>query len=164
MKHRLSISILLLAAISPASAQLVSSHAATAAVAPQPAATATANTASQVVLKPVARVNGTVLTDRDLLREEYAIFPYARQHNGGIPKGMEPDIRAGAMKMIVFEELVYQEALRQKLTVPPAKFQTRPGSLPQTVFDPATVSRAAECRVQRFAEVAASQDRAVVAD
>jgi hypothetical protein len=123
MKRQLSISMLLLAAISPASGQLVSSHASTAAVAPQPTATATVNVAPQATLKPVARVNGSVLTDRDLLREEYAIFPYARQHNGGIPKGMEPDIRAGAMKMIVFEELVYQEALRQKLTVPPAKMQ-----------------------------------------
>jgi peptidyl-prolyl cis-trans isomerase C len=36
---------------------------------------------------------------------------------------MEPDIRAGAMKMIVFEELVYQEALRLKMTVPPVKMQ-----------------------------------------
>jgi PPIC-type PPIASE domain len=36
---------------------------------------------------------------------------------------MEADIRAGAMKMIVFEELVYQEALRRKLTVPPASLQ-----------------------------------------
>lgn len=118
MTHRLSISILLLAAISPASAQLVSSHASTAPT-PQP----TASVVPQAVVKPVARVNGAVLTDRDLLREEYAIFPYARQHNGTIPKGMEPDIRAGAMKMIVFEELVYQEALRLKMTVPPAKMQ-----------------------------------------
>ena len=118
MKHRLSISILLLVAISPASAQLISSHAATAAT-PQP----TASVAPLAVVKPVARVNGAVLTDRDLLREEYAIFPYARQHNGTIPKGMEPDIRAGAMKMIVFEELVYQEALRLKMTVPPVKMQ-----------------------------------------
>src|SRR5208337_4500806 len=36
--------------------------------------------------KPVARVNGTVLTDHDLLREMYTVFPYARQHNGGFPK------------------------------------------------------------------------------
>jgi len=72
--------------------------------------------------KPVARVNGSVLTDDDLVREEYAIFPYARQHNG-IPKDLEPQIRDGAMKMIIFEELVYQEALRRKITVPAAKMQ-----------------------------------------
>ncbi|HTX41857.1 MAG TPA: peptidylprolyl isomerase [Acidobacteriaceae bacterium] len=70
----------------------------------------------------VARVNGVVLTADDLLREEYTIFPYARQHNG-IPKEFEAQIRDGALKMIVFEELVYQEALREKLTVPPARLQ-----------------------------------------
>jgi hypothetical protein len=64
-------------------------------------------------------VNGVALTELDLAREEYAIFPYAKTH-GGIPKGAEPDIRRGAMKMIIFEELVYQEAQRRKFTVPPA--------------------------------------------
>jgi hypothetical protein len=68
--------------------------------------------------KPVARVNGAVLTDRDLLREMFAIFPYARQHNG-FPKAQEASIRQGALEMIIFEELVYQEAMRRKLTVPP---------------------------------------------
>jgi parvulin-like peptidyl-prolyl isomerase len=51
----------------------------------------------------------------------YAIFPYARQHHGSFPKTMEPDIRRGALKMIEFEELVYQEALRRKMTIPPAR-------------------------------------------
>src|ERR1700740_1060310 len=69
--------------------------------------------------KPVARVNGTVLTDRDLLCEMYAIFPYARQHNGGFPKAMEADIRKGALQMIVFEELVYQETQRRGMGVTP---------------------------------------------
>jgi len=71
--------------------------------------------------RPVARVNGAILTDRDLLREMYTIFPYARQHNGGVPKAMEAQIRNGAMKMIVFEELVYQEAQRRKINIAPAK-------------------------------------------
>ncbi len=53
----------------------------------------------------------------------YAIFPYARQHNGGFPKEMVDNIRDGAMKMIVFEELVYQEALRRGMTVPAAKLE-----------------------------------------
>jgi parvulin-like peptidyl-prolyl isomerase len=70
--------------------------------------------------KPVARVNGAVLTDRDLLREMYAIFPYAQQHNG-FPKAQEAAIRQGALEMIIFEELVYQEAVRRKLSVPPAR-------------------------------------------
>jgi len=76
----------------------------------------------QVTDKPVVRVNGTELTDRDLLREMLTIFPYARQHNG-FPKAEEPKIRMGALKMIEFEELVYQEAQRRQLTVPPAKLQ-----------------------------------------
>jgi len=67
--------------------------------------------------KPVARVNGVAMTDRDLLREMYTIFPYARQHNG-FPKSMEADIRKGALEMVIFEELVYQQAQRQKTTVP----------------------------------------------
>ena len=71
--------------------------------------------------RPVARVNGVVLTDHDLLREMYTIFPYARQHNGSFPKEMEADIRRGALKMIEFEELVYQEASRRHLAIAPAR-------------------------------------------
>src|SRR6185369_16207827 len=61
--------------------------------------------------KPVARVNGSTLNEVDLVREMYAIFPYARQHNG-FPKDLEPEIRRGALDMLVFEELLYQEAKR----------------------------------------------------
>ena len=84
------------------------------------APTAIARQASQgkaITGKAVARVNGVVMIDRDLLREMYTIFPYARQHNG-FPKGMEAEIRKGALQMIVFEELVYQQAQRQKTSVP----------------------------------------------
>ncbi len=71
--------------------------------------------------RPVARVNGAVLTDRDLLREMYTIFPYAKQHNGGFPQAMEGGIRQGALKMIEFEELVYQEAQRRQMTITPQR-------------------------------------------
>jgi len=74
----------------------------------------------QVTGKPVARVNGAVLTDRDLLREMLAMFPYARVHNG-FPKSEEAEIRRGAMQMIEYEELVYQEAERRKMTIPAAR-------------------------------------------
>jgi peptidyl-prolyl cis-trans isomerase C len=77
----------------------------------------------QLKNQPVARVNGNVLTQRELLREMYSIFPYARTHNG-FPKSMESDIRAGALKMIEFEELVYQEALRRRMTIAPAKLDS----------------------------------------
>jgi len=78
------------------------------------------NSAFQPVGRPVARVNGVMLTDRDLLREMLTIFPYARLHDG-FPKAMEADIREGAMKMIIFEELVYQESKRRHMTVPAAQ-------------------------------------------
>ena len=120
MKARPFILVLLLAAASNASAQLVSSHEPTNAGKPDNSMMATI--ALQPAGKPVARVNGAILTDRDLVREEYTIFPYAKQHNG-IPSAMEADIRRGAMKMMEFEELLYQEAVRRKMTVPPATMQ-----------------------------------------
>jgi parvulin-like peptidyl-prolyl isomerase len=103
---------LLLVAVVNASSQ-VSSHAPTGA----PKSASPASSSFQVSDKPVARVNGAILTDRDLLREMLQIFPYASQHNG-FPKEQEASIRQGALQMIIFEELVYQEALRRKFVVP----------------------------------------------
>lgn len=76
--------------------------------------------AMAVTGKPVAKVNGVVITDKELLREMYTIFPYAKQHNG-FPKELEPEIRRGALEMIIFEELVYQDAKRRNITIPPEK-------------------------------------------
>ncbi len=85
MKYQLPICGFLAVALSAASAQMAS-HAPTAM-----ATTASAQTSPlQVSDKPVARVNGAVLTDRDLLREMYTIFPYAQQHNG-FPKAQEAE-------------------------------------------------------------------------
>jgi parvulin-like peptidyl-prolyl isomerase len=100
----------LLLAIAVSTNAQVSSHAPT-------AMPASPDAAFLINDKAVARVNGAVLTDRDLLREMLQIFPYASQHNG-FPKEQEASIRQGALQMIIFEELVYQEALRRKLTVP----------------------------------------------
>jgi parvulin-like peptidyl-prolyl isomerase len=115
MKYKFSITIVLATALA-ATAQLataqVAAHAPT--VLAPPAASAAAP--PQASDNPVARVNGAVLTDRDLLREMYAIFPFAKQHNG-FPKAQEASIREGALEMIIFEELVYQEAGRRKLTI-----------------------------------------------
>ncbi len=116
MKNQWLAWVVVLVTISPVSSQLVASHAPTQVARPS-------SLSVQPVGRPVARVNGAVLTDRDLLREMYTIFPYARQHNGGVPKEMEGQIRNGAMQMIIFEELVYQEAVRRKMTVPPARMQ-----------------------------------------
>jgi peptidyl-prolyl cis-trans isomerase SurA len=116
MKYRFTFLILLLGFVYSVSAQ-VTSHKPT--VFKNGPATATHSSVAPVV----ARVNGAVLTDADLLREEYAIFPYAKQHNGGIPKEFEKQIRDGALKMIIFEELVYQEALHRKMTIPAVRMQ-----------------------------------------
>jgi peptidyl-prolyl cis-trans isomerase C len=69
-------------------------------------------------MKPAVRVNGAVLTEADVVREMYTIFPYASQHNG-FPKELEADIRKGAIDMIIFEELVYQEAKRLNIPIDP---------------------------------------------
>ena len=76
--------------------------------------------ASSATMKPVVRVNGTVLTEADVVRQMYTIFPYASQH-GGFPKPLEADIRKGAIEMIVFEELLYQEAKRMKIPIAPGR-------------------------------------------
>jgi parvulin-like peptidyl-prolyl isomerase len=129
MKPHFPICFVFLVSVAASSAQ-VASHAPTALAQP-PAATQ----AAQAPARPVARVNGSVLTDVDLVREEYTIFPYARQH-GGVPKEMEADIRNGAMKMMIFEELVYQEALRRKMTVPPAKLDRSEQAFRKTFATP----------------------------
>src|SRR5215472_7455565 len=111
MKYKLSICALVLASLSVVSAQ-VASHS-------QPSGfTVPSAQISRPAGKPVARVNGVVLTDVDLVREEYAIFPYAKQHGGKIPAEMEPGIRKGALDMIIFEELVYQDAQKRNVTIP----------------------------------------------
>ena len=109
---------LTMAAAAPAQ-QMAVSHTPTTVTA-QPAPSVSAAPTGKVV----ARVNGTALTDRDLQREIYSLFPFAAQHNGQVPPEMEPQIRKGALQMIVFEELVYQEAVRRQMTVPPAKLKT----------------------------------------
>jgi len=73
---------------------------------------------STAASKPAVRVNGAVLTEADVLRQMYTIFPYASQH-GGFPKAMEADIRKGAIEMIVFEELLYQDARSMKVSIAP---------------------------------------------
>jgi peptidyl-prolyl cis-trans isomerase SurA len=121
MKRQLQICATLLLALSAAVVPAqIASHAPTAVAKTSAPQSSSQVPPLQVSDKPVARVNGAVLTDRDLLREMFAIFPYAKQHNG-FPKAEEASIRQGALEMIIFEELVYQEAVRRKLTVSPEK-------------------------------------------
>src|ERR1035441_9028001 len=109
MKYLLCICIVILLALSCASGQMAPSHASTP-VAKQAAPAPIQQTGIQVTGKTVVVVNGAALTDRDLVREMFALFPYAKLHNG-FPKEQEPEIRRGAMEMIIFEELVYQDAV-----------------------------------------------------
>lgn len=119
MHRTLSLAALMLLVLGSAASQ-VASHAST--IAKPALGPADSMVPLTVAGKPVALVNGAVLTDVDLVREEYTIFPYAKQHNG-LPKELASQIRDGALKMIVFEELVYQEALRRNMTVTPARMQ-----------------------------------------
>ncbi|HZM09419.1 MAG TPA: peptidylprolyl isomerase [Candidatus Limnocylindrales bacterium] len=129
MKYQLITALLLTASV-VAPAQ-VASHAPSTAAKLPPAQVAPLTPTG----KPVAKVNGTVLTDKDLLREMYAIFPYAKQHNG-FPKAQEAGIRQGALEMIIFEELVYQEALRRKMTIPAAKIDQGEAAYKKTFDSP----------------------------
>jgi peptidyl-prolyl cis-trans isomerase C len=104
---------------------LIATLAATAQVASHAPAVKTGNVAATTAVapsgKPVVRVNGAVLTDRDLVREMLNVFPYAKQHGGKFPKDSEPEIRKTALRNLEFEELAYQEAKRRGLVVSPAK-------------------------------------------
>src|ERR1700758_3499020 len=117
-KRRMRLASALLLLASACGAQVVASHAPTLGKT-QPASEPVP---AMVPGQPVARVNGAVLTDRDLAREIQVIFPYVQTHNG-IPKSMEPEVRKGALEMIIFEELVYQEALQRKMTVLPERMK-----------------------------------------
>jgi len=111
---KLRIAAILMIATLAATAQ-VASHAPTV----QPANVA--QTATPLAPRPVVRVNGTVLTDRDLQREMMNVFPYAKQHGGRFPQDSEPEIRKTALRNIEFEELAYQAAVKRGMTIPPAK-------------------------------------------
>lgn len=78
----------------------------------------TGNHVANPATKPAVRVNGAVLTEAEVVRQMYTMFPYASQH-GGFPKTLEADIRKGAIEMIVFEELLYQEAKRLNIPIAP---------------------------------------------
>lgn len=115
MRDGIRTAAVLLLAVATGAAQ-VASHAPTGVQAPPSGASAASPSPAPSLDKPVARVNGAVLTERDLEREIYTIFPYAKQHNG-VPRAMEGEMRRGALDMVIFEELAYQEAARRKMTI-----------------------------------------------
>ncbi len=115
--------------------------------------------AMQAAGRPVARVNGVVLTDRDLRREMLSIFPYAAQHGGNFPQAMEPEIRKGAMQMIVFDELLYQEALRRKLTVPQSRMDQAWADFRKEFATPEDYQRFLKAETNGSAEMARARIR-----
>ena len=120
MKWFVAFSALMLIALPMSAQQLMSSHPSSAPAAQGMKLPAADVVKLEVTNKAVAKVNGVVLTDRDLVREEYAMFPYARQH-GGLPRSMAAQIRQGALDMIIFDELVYQEGVRRGVVIPATK-------------------------------------------
>ncbi len=97
--------------------------------APAPGAPSVASDAVGAPAKPpltqIARVNGVALTEAQLDQEMQHLFPYYSIHGGHVPAGAEADIRQKAMNDLVLHELVYQEARRRNLQVPPLKWQKR---------------------------------------
>ena len=87
MKSRIITAVLLTGSMI-ASAQ-VASHAPTQVAKTNVPSAMQSQPITQPTGKTVAKVNGVVLTDKDLLREMYSIFPYARQHNG-FPRRRRP--------------------------------------------------------------------------
>ncbi len=76
-------------------------------------------------LTQIARVNGVALTEAQLAQEMQRLFPYYSIHGGRVPAGAEAEIRQKAVHDLLLHELVYQEARRRNLQVPPLKWQKR---------------------------------------
>jgi len=76
-------------------------------------------------LTQIARVNGVALTEAQLDQEMQRLFPYYAIHGGRVPASAEADIRQKATHDLVLHELVYQEARRRNLQVPPLVWQKR---------------------------------------
>ncbi len=105
-----------------------------------------------------------VLTDRDLLQEEYNIFPYAKQHNGEIPAEMAPGIRSGAMDMIIFEELAYQQAVKMKMTVPAAKLSKAEADFRKQFESPSQYRHYVQSEYQGNEQLSAGKNQALAVD
>ena len=88
-------------------------------------AAASGGAPAQPPLTPVARVNEVTLTQAQLNEEMHRLFPYYAIHGNRVPAGAEADLRQKAMHDLVLHELVYQEARRRHLEVPPLKWQKR---------------------------------------
>jgi parvulin-like peptidyl-prolyl isomerase len=73
----------------------------------------------------IALVNSVTLTQVQLDEEMQRLFPYYALHGGRVPPSAEAELRQQAMHDMVLHELVYQEARRRGLQVPPLTWQNR---------------------------------------
>jgi peptidyl-prolyl cis-trans isomerase C len=73
--------------------------------------------------KPAVEVNGVALTEHDVLEHVQHLFPYYSIHGGKVPDKYQAEIRQKAIDQIISEELVFQEAKRRGMKVPPATMQ-----------------------------------------
>ncbi len=80
---------------------------------------------------PIVRVNGVALTQVQLDEEMQRLFPYYAIHGGRVPPSAEAELRKQAMHDLVLHELVYQEARRRNLQVPPSAWEKRIGQIRQ---------------------------------
>jgi parvulin-like peptidyl-prolyl isomerase len=73
----------------------------------------------------IARVNGVTLTGVQLDEELQRLFPYYAIHGNRLPAPAEAELREQAIHDMVLHELVYQEARRRNLQIPPQTWQKR---------------------------------------
>ncbi len=70
--------------------------------------------------KPVARVNGVVVVERDVREQMQRLFPYYSIHGGKVPEKYQGEIREKAIQQLITDELEYQQARKQGLAIPAA--------------------------------------------
>jgi len=107
--------------------QLQSSHQPTLTM--PPASSAGVPEVAAISTKPptaqVARINGVVVTQAQVDEEIQRLFPYFAIHGGRVPEGARKQLQDQAIHDAVLHELMYQEARRRGLQVPPEAWQKR---------------------------------------
>ena len=87
-----------------------------------------------------------------------------RASTTGLPKELEPQIRSGAMKMMIFEELVYQEALRRKMTIPAAKMRRAEAEFRKQFATPEEFNAFVQTEFHGSQQLLQGEDPALAAD
>ncbi|MFI5113165.1 MAG: SurA N-terminal domain-containing protein [Terriglobales bacterium] len=90
---------------------LVASHSPSKSVAPP------ASSAADLQKQVVARVNGVGITQRDLQEQMQRLFPYYSMHGGNVPEKYQSEIRDKALQQLIDDELMYEAAKQQGITV-----------------------------------------------